>query len=52
MSKDEAAEGDVNLTPRRKRWEAEKLGPRTRSLFGEDIGALGYAFAVPDKCLS
>lgn len=36
MRKDEAAEGDVNLTPRRKRWEAENLGPRTRSLLAED----------------
>jgi len=36
MPSNEAAEGDVNLTPRRKRWEAENLGPRTRSLLAED----------------
>ncbi len=36
MSKDDSAEGDVNLTPRRKRWEAENLGSRTRSLLAED----------------
>jgi 4-aminobutyrate aminotransferase len=36
MGKDDAAEGDVNLTPRRKRWEAENLGAPTRSLLAED----------------
>lgn len=33
---DLTAEGDVNLTPRRKRWEAEQLGPATRKLLAED----------------
>jgi 4-aminobutyrate aminotransferase len=30
------SEGDVNLSPRRKRWESEHLGPATRALLGED----------------
>ena len=29
-------EGDVNLTPRRKRWEDEHLGPATRKLLAAD----------------
>lgn len=31
-----SAEGDVNLTPRRKRWEDEHLGPATRKLLAAD----------------
>jgi 4-aminobutyrate aminotransferase len=30
------SEGDVNLSPRRKRWEAEHLGATTRALLAED----------------
>ncbi|MSP95890.1 MAG: aspartate aminotransferase family protein [Betaproteobacteria bacterium] len=30
------AEGDVNLSPRRKRWEAEHLAPATRKLLAQD----------------
>ena len=30
------SEGDVNLTPRRKRWEDEHLGPATRKLLAAD----------------
>ena len=33
---DLSAEGDVNLSPRRKRWEAKHLGPATRKLLAED----------------
>jgi 4-aminobutyrate aminotransferase len=33
--KDLSAEGDINLTPRRKAWQA-KLGPATRALLAED----------------
>jgi len=33
---DSAAEGDVNLSPLRKRWEAEHLAPATRELLAED----------------
>ncbi len=33
---DLSAEGDVNLSPRRKRWEAQHLGPKTRRLLAED----------------
>ena len=33
---DAAAEGDVNLSPLRKRWEAEQLAPTTRQLLAED----------------
>lgn len=35
-ARDLASEGDVNLSPRRKRWEAEQLGPQTRALLAED----------------
>ena len=31
-----SAEGDVNLSPLRKRWEAEQLAPATRALLAED----------------
>jgi (R)-1-hydroxy-2-aminoethylphosphonate ammonia-lyase len=30
------SEGDVNLSPRRRRWESEHLGPATRTLLAED----------------
>src|SRR5436190_6972304 len=30
------SEGDVNLSPRRRRWESEHLGPATRALLAED----------------
>ena len=30
------SEGDVNLSPRRRRWESEQLGPTTRALLAED----------------
>ena len=33
---DLSAEGDVNLSPLRKRWEAEHLAPATRKVLGED----------------
>jgi 4-aminobutyrate aminotransferase len=33
---DVAAEGDVNLSPLRKRWEAEHLAPSTRELLADD----------------
>jgi len=33
---DFSSEGDVNLSPRRKRWEAEHLGTATRALLAED----------------
>src|SRR6185437_2411190 len=33
---DLASEGDVNLSPLRKRWEAESLAPATRDLLAED----------------
>jgi 4-aminobutyrate aminotransferase len=33
---DLSSEGDVNLSPRRKSWEAEHIGPRTRALLDED----------------
>ena len=33
---DLAAEGDVNLSPLRRRWEAEQLAPKTRELLAED----------------
>ena len=35
-SADLAAEGDVNLSPLRKRWEADRLAPATRELLAED----------------
>ncbi len=35
-SGDLSSEGDVNLSARRKRWEAEHLGPATRKLLEED----------------
>ncbi|MGH8802538.1 MAG: aminotransferase class III-fold pyridoxal phosphate-dependent enzyme, partial [Casimicrobiaceae bacterium] len=31
-----SAEGDVNLSARRRRWEAERLAPATRALLAED----------------
>lgn len=31
-----SSEGDVNLSPRRKRWEEEHLGPASRALLAED----------------
>jgi (R)-1-hydroxy-2-aminoethylphosphonate ammonia-lyase len=34
--RDLAAEGDVNLSPLRQRWEAERLAPATRALLAED----------------
>jgi 4-aminobutyrate aminotransferase len=33
---DLSSEGDVNLSPRRRRWESENLGPATRALLAED----------------
>lgn len=33
---DLASEGDVNLSPLRKRWEAEQLAPATRELLADD----------------
>ena len=30
------SEGDVNLSPRRKRWQAKNLGPKSRKLLAED----------------
>ncbi len=33
---DLSAEGDVNLSPRRQRWQAAQLGPATRRLLAED----------------
>ena len=33
---DLSSEGDVNRSPRRKRWEAEQLGPATRKLLAGD----------------
>jgi 4-aminobutyrate aminotransferase len=33
---DLSAEGDINLSPLRKRWEAENLSPTTRELLAED----------------
>ena len=33
---DLSAEGDVNLSPLRKRWEAEQLAPSTQALLAED----------------
>ena len=33
---DLSSEGDVNLSPRRARWEAENLAPATRKLLAED----------------
>jgi len=35
-TRDLSAEGDVNRSPRRKRWEAEHLGTATRALLAED----------------
>ena len=35
-SSNSSAEGDVNRSPRRKRWEAEHLGSATRALLAED----------------
>jgi 4-aminobutyrate aminotransferase len=35
-SSDLSSEGDVNLSPRRKRWEEEHLSPATRGLLAED----------------
>jgi 4-aminobutyrate aminotransferase len=35
-SGDLSAEGDINLSPRRKQWEAERLAPATRALLAED----------------
>ncbi len=34
--KPDASEGDVNLTARRKQWEAEQLSPETRALLARD----------------
>jgi 4-aminobutyrate aminotransferase len=34
--RDLSTEGDVNLSPLRKRWEAERLAPATRELLAED----------------
>jgi len=34
--KDPAAEGDVNLSPRRSRWQQEQLGEAARALLAED----------------
>jgi 4-aminobutyrate aminotransferase len=34
--KDLAAEGDVNLSPLRRKWERERLAPSTRALLDED----------------
>jgi 4-aminobutyrate aminotransferase len=36
MSEDRSSEGDVNLSPRRQRWEEEHLAPATRKLLAED----------------
>ena len=36
QAKPDRSEGDVNLSPRRKRWESEQLGPATRALLAED----------------
>ncbi|MEX2241662.1 MAG: aspartate aminotransferase family protein [Burkholderiales bacterium] len=36
MPRDRSAEGDVNLSPRRGQWQADKLGPATRALLAED----------------
>ncbi len=33
---DLSSEGDVNLSPRRKRWQADQLGPASRRLLAED----------------
>jgi 4-aminobutyrate aminotransferase len=35
-AKPDRSEGDVNLSPRRKRWESEHLGAATRALLAED----------------
>ena len=32
----DASEGDVNLSPRRRRWESDHLGPATHALLAED----------------
>ena len=34
--RDLSSEGDVNLSPHRKRWEDEHLGPATRAILAED----------------
>lgn len=36
MPEDPSSEGDVNLSPRRRRWEKEHLAPATRKLLAED----------------
>ncbi len=36
MPEDLSSEGDVNLSPRRRRWEEEHLGAATRQLLAED----------------
>ncbi len=36
MPEDLSSEGEVNLTPRRRRWEEEHLAPATRALLAED----------------
>jgi 4-aminobutyrate aminotransferase len=36
VARDPAAEGDVNLSPRRREWEASHVGPATRALLDED----------------
>jgi 4-aminobutyrate aminotransferase len=36
QAKPDRSEGDVNLSPRRKRWESEHLGPATRALLADD----------------
>jgi len=36
VARDVAAEGDVNLSPRRREWEAAHVGPATRALLDED----------------
>ena len=33
---DQSSEGDINLSPRRKRFEEEHLGAQTRALLAED----------------
>ena len=36
QGKPDRSEGDVNLSPRRKRWESEHLGPAPRALLAQD----------------
>ena len=45
------SEGDVNLGPRRARWMADMLGPKSRALVDRDAGAfLRQSMSTP--CLS